>query len=187
MPHTATRLLHPQRSCLVVIDPQEQLMKVIHKADKIAERIAMLVNCFNALEIPVLGTTQYVKGLGPFVEPLTGLIPEERIVDKMEFNAFSNSDFVESLKRLGPSINSLVLCGVEAHICVYQTAVGAVNAGYNVWVATDAVSSREKRNRRDALDVISRFGAAGPSEMIVYQLLERAGTPQFKAVLPFIK
>ncbi len=187
MHHTATRLLSPQRCCLVVIDPQEKLMNVIHKADHVAQRIAMLVNCFMALELPVLGTTQYAKGLGPFVEPVAGLIPQDRIIDKMEFNAFANENFAASLKSLGSSIDSIVLCGVEAHICIYQTAVGAVNAGYRVWIATDAVSSRSKRNKEDAIGVISGFAAAGPSEMIVYQLIERAGTPQFKSVLPFIK
>jgi len=187
MPHTVTRLLNAERCCLVVIDPQEKLMNVIHKADKISNRIAVLVNCFNAMNIPVTATTQYVKGLGPFVSNLSGLIPAERVADKMEFNAFSNPGFVDMLKSLGASIDSLVLCGVEAHICVYQTAVGAVNAGYRVWVASDAVSSRDKHNRKDALKAISRFAAVGPSEMIIYQLLERAGTERFKAVLPFIK
>ncbi len=187
MPHTVTRLLRAGRCCLVVIDPQEKLMNVIHKAEPVAQRMSVLVNCFNAMELPVIATTQYAKGLGPFVAPVAGLIPDKRIVDKMEFNAFSNPDFVKMLQSLGPEIDSLVLCGVEAHICVYQTAVGAVNAGYKAWVATDAVSSRDKKNRKDALKTISRFAAAGPSEMIIYQLLEKAGTPQFKAVLPFIK
>ncbi len=187
MPLTVTRLLHTERCCLVVIDPQEKLMNVIHKADKIADRIAVLVNCFNAMNMPVIATTQYAKGLGSFVNALSGLIPEERIADKMEFNAFANPDFVDMLKSVGTRIDSLVLCGVEAHICVYQTAVGAANAGYRVWVASDAVSSRDKHNRKDALKAIARFAAVGPSEMIIYQLLEKAGTPRFKAVLPFIK
>lgn len=187
MPYTATQLLRTGRCCLVVIDPQKKLMNVIHRAEQVADRIAVLVNCFNALEIPVLATTQYVKGLGPFVSPVEGMIPQENIIDKMEFNAFSNPDFTAALKALGHEINSLVLCGVEAHICVYQTAAGAVNAGYRVWVASDAVSSRDKKNMEDSLKTISDFAVAAPSEMIVYQLLEKAGTRQFKTVLPFIK
>jgi len=187
MPHTATRLLRAGRCCLLVIDPQEKLMKVIHRAELVAERIAVLANCFNAMGLPIIATTQYAKGLGAFVAPVAGLIPEERIIDKMEFNAFSNPDFILALQSLGTEIDSLVLCGVEAHICIYQTAVGAVKAGYRVWVATDAVSSRHKKNFKDAIRIISGFAAAGPSEMIIYQLLERAGTADFKAVLPFIK
>ncbi len=187
MPHTATRLLRTGRCCLLVIDPQKKLMKAIHKTEQVANRITMLTKCFKAMDQPVLATTQYVKGLGPFVPQLDGLIPEDNIVDKMEFNAFANPEFVAALKSIGPDIDSLVLCGVEAHICIYQTAVGAVNAGYRVWVASDAVSSRDKKNRKEALRTISGFAATGPCEMIVYQLLGKAGTPEFKAVLPFIK
>ena len=187
MSDTATRLLVAERCCLIVIDPQEKLMKVIHKAGQATEKMAQLVNSFHAMNIPVITTTQYVKGLGPLVPEIAGITADDPTVDKMEFNAMLNSELNQVLGGLPNRVDSLVLCGVEAHICVYQTAVGAVNAGYRVWIASDAVSSRDKKHVKDALRLISTFAACGPAEMIIYQLLQRAGTDRFKAVLPHIK
>lgn len=187
MQHTVTQLLRAGRCCLVVIDPQEKLMKVIQGAENITNRMVMLINCFQALNMPVIATTQYVKGLGPFVPEIAGLIHDGSIIDKMEFNAFSNQNFISSLKSLSREIDSLVICGVEAHICIYQTAAGAVNAGYRTWVVSDAVSSRHKKNKRDAVRVISSFAPVGPAEMVIYQLLEKAGTEHFKTILPYVK
>ena len=187
MSDTATRMLVAERCCLVVIDPQEKLMRVIHKAEQATSKMAQLVNSFHAMDIPVITTTQYVKGLGPLVPEIAGITANDPTVDKLEFNAMLNSEFNQILEGLPNRIDSLVLCGVEAHICVYQTAAGATNAGYRVWVASDAVSSRDKKHVKDALKLISSFAACGPAEMIIYQLLQRAGTDRFKAVLPYIR
>ncbi len=180
--------LTPEQSCLLVIDPQERLMAAIHKADRVIDNTGTLIHCARVLGMPVLATTQYQKGLGPLVPRLAGMLSDTPCQDKTEFNAFANPGFRKLLAGLDKRVDTLILTGAEAHICVYQTAVGALNSGFRTWVAADAVSSREKRNHRLALDRMRSLSiAVGPTEMIVYELLKKASTKEFKAMLPHLK
>ncbi len=181
-------LLDHRRCALLVIDPQERLMAAIHKAERVVKNTALLIRAAQELSMPILATTQYVKGLGPFVPELAELLEGVKTIDKMEFNSFLNPGFSEAIASLPASVDTLVLTGVEAHICIYQTAVGAMGHGFRCWIAEDAVSSRKKRNFKSAIALLGRKGAdCGPSELILYQWLERAGTPVFKALLPYLK
>lgn len=181
-------LIEHSRSCLLIIDPQERLMPSIYEAERVIKQTSLMMRCASILEIPVLATTQYVKGLGPFVPELAELYEGKEYIDKMEFNAFANNSFREMLKTLDPNIGTLIITGVETHICVFQTAMGAMEAGFQPWIVTDAVSSRDPAHHTEALEMMRLAGAgAGPAEMIVYQLLERAGTASFKSILPYIR
>ena len=181
-------ILNPGRCCLLVIDPQERLMKAIHKADRVIANTALMIHCAEAMEIPVIATTQYEKGLGPFVPELAELLADVTCVDKIEFNALANYNVKQVLTNLPAAVDTLIMVGVETHICVYQTAVCAIKMGYMPWIVADAVSSRKKRNTKLALSRMEAVGVSvGPAEMAVYELLGKAGTPTFKAMLTHLK
>jgi len=181
-------LLLPRRVCLMVIDPQERLMAVIDKAERVIRNICLMVECARVLKIPVLASTQYEKGLGPFVPEISKVIADAPVLDKVEFNAFANDGVRDWFAGLPASVDTVILTGVEAHICVHQTMMGALSQGFYPWVVSDAVSSRDSRHAKAA---IARFHAldvaVGPAEMAVYELLGRAGTPEFKALLPHLR
>lgn len=180
--------LTPERCCLLVIDPQERLMPAIHQAERVIHNTVLMIHCAVALNIPILTTTQYRKGLGPFVPALYDLLAAAPCTDKTEFNAFANPAVREMLATLPASVDTFLLAGAEAHICIYQTAKGAMLAGYRTWVVADGISSRNKKNATLALRHMRSMGiAVAPAEMIIYELLHKAGTTAFKAMLPHLK
>ncbi len=180
--------LNPRESCLLVIDPQERLMQAIYAVEKVIKNTVLMITCAKILNIPIIATTQYKKGLGPFVKEIKELLDDVVTVDKVEFNAFSNEEVLAKIKGLEAQIHNLFIVGVEAHICIYQTAIGAALKGFKPFVIADAISSREAKNAELAInrlqflkiDVIS-------TEMAIYELLKMAGTEEFKAMLPYLK
>ena len=181
-------LLTPQRCCLMIVDPQERLMAAIYKAERVIHNAGLLIHCAKTLGIPILATTQYKKGLGPYVPELEELVADVPCFDKIEFNGFANPAVNRMMNSLPKSVDTILLAGAEAHICIFQTAMGALKAGYQPWVVADAVSSREKRNARLALSRMQALGmTVGPTEMAIYELLQKAGSPAFKAMLPHLK
>ena len=181
-------ILNPGRCCLLIIDPQERLMKAIHKADRVIANTTLMIHCAKAMGIPIVATTQYKKGLGPFVPELAKMLADVTCVDKIEFNALANYNVKQVLANLPAAVDTLIMVGVEAHICVYQTAVCAIKMRYRPWIVADAISSRKKQNTKSALSRMEAIGVSvGPAEMAVYELLGKAGTPIFKAMLPHLK
>ena len=138
------RPLRPQECALVVIDIQERLLVAIHEKERLVRNAKLLVRLANILGLPVLVSTQYVKGLGPTTPEIMSLLPGVEPVDKLEFGCFGNGDFCAATAKLSAR-NTLLLCGMEAHICVMQTALGALTQGHNVHVAADAVGSPGRR------------------------------------------
>lgn len=186
--NSTSEFLDPHRCCLFVVDPQERLMAAIHRADRVVRNTVLMIHCAKTLGIPILSSTQYRKGLGSFVPELAELLIDVPCADKTEFNALANQGVKQLVSQLPSDVDTFFLVGVEAHICVYQTAIGVFEAGYKPWVIADAVSSREKRHTALALSRMQAMGmAVGPAEMVVYELLGKAGTPEFKAVLPYLK
>ncbi len=182
------QLMYPRRTCIIVIDPQERLMKAVEKPERVVGNTNLLMRTAEIFDIPVIATTQYKKGLGPIVSEIE--LPQKGLyfADKTEFNCFYNKDFQNIVNKLPASVDTMVLTGVEAHICVFQTALSSLRAGYNTWVATDAVSSRKKRNAKQAISLMQASSIwCAPTETIVYQLLKKAGTDQFKAMLKHLK
>ncbi len=183
-----TKFLIPERCFLMVIDPQERLMAAIHQAERISKNTALLAHLAQTFTLPVIPTTQYVKGLGPYIEDLRPLFERYTTYDKVEFSALKNRAIYETVKALQPRHNTLILCGVETHICVYQTALSALQQGLRVVIAADATSSRTPENMQYGLHRLRDIGAEiFSTEMIIYELLEKAGTPTFKALLPYLK
>ena len=182
-----SHLLTPADCCLHIIDPQERLMAQIHEASRVCATLCQLTACAKILELPVIANTQYKKGLGGYVTELEELVQGIPRPDKVEFNALANAETLALVKALPKSVNTLILAGVETHICIYQTALAALEMGLTPWVVADGVSSRSLRNHELGLARLAAAGAVvGPAEMIIYQLLGRAGTPEFKAMLPHI-
>lgn len=180
--------LEPRQCALLVVDLQENLMQVIHGQAEVAKNAALLIRAARVLDIPVVATTQYMARIGPFVPAVQEALAGQPALDKLEFGCFNNKAIKAAIKKLPTTVNTLILCGVETHICVYQTALGALKTGYRVWVAADAVSSRTVRNYETGLARLREIGAVvGSSEMIIYDWLGKAGTPEFKALLPHLK
>ncbi len=168
---------------LLVIDLQEKLLPHIAGAGEVVDRTARLVRAARALDIPVVWTEQ--QKLGETVEPIRAELEGTEPVRKLAFGCFGDASFRRRLDATGR--NTLILAGIEAHICVAQTALQGL-AEYDVHVVADAVGSRDPRNRDIALARLRAAGAVVTTwEMVVYELLERAGTDEFRAVLPLVK
>ncbi|OGR00102.1 MAG: isochorismatase [Deltaproteobacteria bacterium RIFOXYD12_FULL_50_9] len=188
MERTLLEPLTPDRTCLLVVDIQERLMPLIHGREAVLRNSILLVKAAKIMEMPVLATTQYVARIGPFLPELAIELTAVSASDKLEFDCFHNSAFQRVLETLPATIDTCVVCGVETHICIYQTMLGGLRAGYRMWVAADAVSARANSNHEIGLGRISQVGGiAGSTEMIIYELLRQAGTEKFKVILPFLK
>jgi nicotinamidase-related amidase len=180
--------LEAQHCALVVVDIQEKLLPPIFEKERLLRNSQLLIRLAKILGIPVLMTTQYVKGLGPIVPEIASLAPEVRPLDKMEFGCFNNQAFCGAVKALPGDRNTVLLCGMESHICVTQTALGALNSGYLVHVASDAVSSRTEWNWNIGLERMRAAGALiSSTEMMIYELLRSSGGPAFKEMLQYLK
>lgn len=180
--------LEPEKCALLVVDIQENLMKVIHGREEVARKSALLIKAARVLDIPIVATTQYAVRIGPLVPEVMAELSGVKPLDKMEFSCFANAEIQKEVKSLPAKVNTLIVCGVETHICIYQTVLGGLLSGYRMWVPGDAVSSRDPRNYESGLARMREMGAViANTEMIIYDLLHKAGTPVFKELLPFLK
>ena len=178
--------LGASNTVLVAVDMQERLLPAIHEAERVISNARLLLRAAKELAIPVVMTTQYQKGLGPTQAEILELVPEARPIDKLTFSCFGSAEFKHALAAT--QRNSLLLCGVEAHICVLQTGLDALAAGYQVHLVTDATGSRAKSNAKVGHRRLEGAGAIPSStEMAIYELLGASGTPAFKALLPHFK
>lgn len=181
------RLLAPANVCLQIIDVQQSLMAKIHNVERVTATVELMIHCAEILDIPILANTQYQKGLGPYLPEIETLVRDIDRIDKVEFNALANDHTRQFIERLPDTVTTVALVGVETHICIYQTAMGVLDQGLDVWVVTDGVSSRNPEDHRDGLARMRTMGVSvGPAEMLIYELLGRAGSPEFKEVLPYI-
>ncbi len=184
----ARRSLVAEQCALVVVDIQEKLLPPIFNKEQLVKNSQLLIRLAKILELPTLVTTQYSKGLGGTVPEIASLVGDVATYDKMEFSCFGSDQFRSHLKAVPGNRNTLLLCGMEAHICVMQTALGALNDGYLVHVASDAVGSRAEWNWKIGLERMKSAGAViSSTEMMMYELLRCSGTPQFKELLQYLK
>jgi nicotinamidase-related amidase len=184
----ARRPLEAGHCALIVVDIQEKLLPPIYEKDRLVKNSQLLIRLAGILKIPALVTTQYAQGLGNTVPAIASLVPETQAIDKQVFSCFGSDVFCSVLKRLPGNRNTVLLCGMESHICVTQTALGALNQGFIVHVASDAVSSRTEWNWKIGLERMRAAGAViSSTEMMVYELLRSSGSPAFKELLPYLK
>lgn len=177
------KIIDREDSVLVVIDVQEKLMPAIADGRKVVDNTVKLLKCAQIMNLPCIVTEQ--EKLGATVAEVKGEIAGVIPIVKITFDAFLSDAFTEHLHKLRRK--TLIIAGVETHVCVAQTALHAL-PDYPVHVVSDAVSSRTPDNRRIGLDRMRQQGAIITStEMVIFELLERAGTDEFKKVLQLVK
>jgi len=178
--------LKKEGSVLVVVDVQEKLLPAIHDFTSVLDRSVKMVQAAQTLEVPIVFTQQYSKGLGATHAALTALIPEFAFFEKTVFNCFGAEGFAKQLAQL--NAETLVIIGIEAHICVCQTALEALQRGFGVHVVTDAVGSRTPLNKGIGLERIRQAGGIiTGTELTIYEWIERADSEAFRKMLPLLK
>jgi nicotinamidase-related amidase len=179
-------LLHQQEVALVIIDIQDKLAAVMKHKDQVVNNCLHLVELARFLQIPILLTEQYPKGLGPTAPEIKEALPEYAPFEKMTFNCCQEAGFLEKVVSTGRK--KLLLTGMETHVCVLQTSLGLMKQGYSVQVVQDAVCSRAKNNFRSGLEYMRDAGTViTNTETVLFQILERAGTEAFKVISQRIK
>jgi nicotinamidase-related amidase len=180
-------ILDPARAALVVIDVQEAFRDVIPDFGGLVSRIAAAVNGFQVLGVPVIATEQYPKGLGPIVEELRLVMDEANLpFEKTAFSSYRADSFAETLGKTG--VSQVVLCGIEAHICVNQTAHDLIERGFQVHLLCDCVSSRFDYNRLAGIAKMTRAGAIESStEMALFEMMGDSKHENFKEIQSIIK
>lgn len=179
-------LMDRATSQLLVVDMQERLAPVISNIGMIEKRCGILIQAARELSVPIVISEQYPKGLGGTLPGLMRLAGINQAFEKMEFSCFANGALRDALTRVEG--RNTIICGIEAHVCVMQTALEMKAAGRAVTLVADAVSSRDEENRTIAL---SRMRTAGidvvTSEMVLFEWLRTAAAPAFKAISALIR
>jgi nicotinamidase-related amidase len=184
----AQRPLDADHCALVVIDIQQRLLPPIFQKEQLVHNAQLLIRAAGILKIPTLLSTQYSKGLGETAPEVSSLLSGTEAIDKTLFSCFGSDAFCTLLKRLPGQRNTLLLCGMESHICVTQTALGALREGYLVHVASDAVGSRTEWNWKVGLDRMRAARAIiSSTEMMIYELMRSSSSAAFKELLPHLK
>ncbi len=178
--------LQKTRACLVVVDVQELFRPLIHDMELVLANCSRLIRFCDRLEIPLLVTEHYPRKLGGTVPELASLPTRFEPLEKISFSCAGDAQFLAQLHALHR--DQIVLCGIETHVCVYQTARDLVDDGYQVVVAADAVSSRQVSNRNLALAYLRDIGVqVMTTEMVMFEILKVARTDDFKAVADILK
>jgi len=178
--------LEATRTVLVVVDIQEKFRDLIHGMDQVVTGSSRLIRFCQFLDIPILVTEQYPRGLGVTLSEIRRLFKSFTCHEKTHFSCCGNNEFNEALKRLGG--DQIILCGIETHVCIYQTAFDLLRQGKQVALAVDAVSSCSATDREIGLKRMSDIGVQGMSvQMLMFEILKQAGTDQFRRVASILK
>ena len=177
--------LSKEEAVLVVIDIQEKLVPVMSQKEKVIKNTNVLISMAKSMDIPIIVTQQYSKGLGNTVPQI-----DENLEGAMKFekNTFSGciEEVMDSLEKTGRK--KVVITGMETHVCVFQSVRDLLKQGYYVFVAADAVCSRTQENHNNGLSIMQDMGAViSNTETILFDMLKESGTPQFKALSKLIK
>ncbi len=185
MPHP--KVLDREKTALVIVDLQEAFRSPINDFAQIAARISIAVRGFQTLNLPIIITEQYPKGLGRTAEEILFLMPTEfEFVEKSTFSSCGASAFTDKLNAAGA--RQIVLCGLEAHVCVNQTAHDLLNENFEVHLLTDCVSSRYTPDKEAALKKMQMSGVVPSSvEMVLFELMRDSKHEQFKEIQNLIK
>jgi nicotinamidase-related amidase len=180
-------LLKRETSALAVVDMQEPFLGAIHERERLTANVLLLCQAALILQVPLLATVQYAVRLGGVVPPVAAILPSGvEPIDKLCFSCAGSDAFAAALAATGR--RQVLLCGVETHICVSQTAHDLLEAGYQVHVAADAVSSRSLEKHKLGMERLRDAGARPcAAEAAVYEWLYEAGTPQFKEILKLVR
>lgn len=179
-------MLEIQRCCLTVVDVQGKLAHLMYGREALFKNIQILVQAAKILEIPILWCQQCPDALGPTIPEIEQLLADIEPINKAAFSCCGAGQFNAGLNKLGR--NQVLLCGIETHVCIYQTAIDLLRQNFNVIVIADAVSSRAVENKQIALNRLAAEGAKIYStEMVLFELLKTAEHPQFRQIAKIIK
>lgn len=178
--------LHKHDAVLVIVDIQERLAAAMGERQKVVVNCLHLINAATLLRIPVLITEQYPKGLGPTVSEIKDALETYHPIEKITFSCCGERKFLDELASVGE--RKIILSGMETHVCVLQTCIGLLKEGHSVHVVQDAVCSRKSDDYKTGIEYMRDAGAVITcTETILFQLLEKAGTEEFKIISKRIK
>lgn len=178
--------LRKDKAALVIVDIQERLAVAMTEREKVISNTLHLAEASRLLDFPLLITEQYSKGLGPTVPEIRNAIESYAPIEKITFSCCGEQMFSEAVQELGKK--QIILAGMETHVCVLQTCIDLLREGYDVHVVSDAICSRTKQNYKTALEYMRDAGAVITcTETVLFQLLEKAGSEEFKAISKRIK
>jgi nicotinamidase-related amidase len=179
-------MLTADNTVLLVVDIQGKLATLMHEKDRLYDAAAKILRGAHVLDLPVIVTEQNPRGLGSTIDELAEDIEGATVISKFAFSCCGEPAFTDALAATGRK--QVLLCGIETHICVYQTAVGLIEAGYEVHVLADGVSSRTALNRQVGLDKMTAAGAQITSvETALFEILQVAEGDKFKQIIRIIK
>ncbi len=179
-------MLELDDTVLVVVDVQGKLATLMHERESLFKNLSRLIEGAQVLGVPILLTEQYPKGLGETAPELKALMPTVKPIEKLSFSCMGEEKFLEALEET--EREHILVAGIEAHICVYQTVSDLLAEGFEVHCVADAISSRTKENREIGLTRMKDEGAILTStEMCLFELLKVAGSPTFKTISALVK
>lgn len=175
-----------EASLLLVVDFQQAMLKVMDGWQQIARRVNQLTRAAEVLGVPIVLTEQYKKGLGGTIPEVLGEVAAPLVFEKEHFSACLEKDFLPLLSSF--ERETVVLVGMETHVCVLQTGLDLIRAGFKVHLAADAVGSRSAQDRDIAIELFRQAGALiSSTEIVIFQWARRANTEEFRQVLPIVK
>ena len=170
----------------LVVDFQEKLMPVMANKEELEARTNILVNGLKTLEVPMIITQQYTKGIGMTIPSLLESAETEEYFDKLTFSCFDDEVIKAKIKESGKK--NVIVCGIESHICVLQTCIDLKEAGYNPILVVDCMSSRKEPDKEIAILRAQQEGILlTTTEAILFELTRKAGNPTFKVISKLIK
>ena len=179
-------MLDIQNCCLIVVDVQGKLAQLMHEKDILFKNIEIFIQAAKILNIPILWCQQCPQSLGPTTPQIAELLTDIEPINKASFSCCVCDRFNAKLAEL--SRQQVLLCGIEAHVCIYQTAIDLLRKGFSVEVIADAVSSRTLENKQIAINKMSTEGAKiSSTEMALFELLRTADHPRFREIAKLIK
>lgn len=179
-------MLRAEDTALIIIDVQGKLAQLMHNKEALFQNLQRITKGAQVLGVPILWAEQNPDGLGPTIPELAELLSDQAPIAKYSFSCCGDAGFMEALSKTGRK--QFLLAGIETHVCVYQTAMHLLEAGHEVQVVADAVSSRSPDNRQIGLDRIRAAGGAITCvEMALFELLKEGKGDTFKAILKVVK
>ncbi len=180
------QILTKNNSILVIVDVQERLISSMSNQKALIENLSHLLRGMTALKMPIILTEQYPEKLGKTVDDLSSMLHNPTLISKLSFSCWQESAFRNKLTSVNHK--NVILAGIEAHVCVYQSAIDLINNGFNVHLVADAVSSRKDSNRDFAIERMKQDGVKlTTSEMVLFELVRVAQGEDFKQILKIIR
>ena len=184
-PRSHPSIANADQAIIVVVDMQEPFLRTVFEREKVIENVARLLRGAKILRAPIMSTVQNLKSMGDVIPEIRSLLPSPPI-DKMTFSCYADRRFSTEVDRSGRK--QILLCGVESHICVAQTALAMLHAGFQVQVCGDAVSSRSEENRHIGIEKVRQAGGLLTStESVLFEMMHEAGTADFREILQIVK